>query len=148
MRLEIPSRIERRWHAEARRQWPLEAFAYLLGHRDAWGYAIEDIWIPSNSHAEASEYGIYTPRRWLHEAYRIADEEGLRVIGDVHSHPRRYRDYAGSLAEATPSEGDYDTGWAGLCGITNASEQRNGRIRCRTRFYAPISRINRVSKRL
>jgi hypothetical protein len=148
MRLSFPQRLERRWHAEARRQWPLEAFAYLLGTRDAWGFSVEDLWIPPATHLEASEAGIYTPRRWLHEAYRIADEEGLTVLGDIHTHPRRFKAYGGSLSEATPSEGDYATGWSGLCGITNASEQRDGRIKCRTRFYGPIARLHRVPERL
>jgi hypothetical protein len=141
MRVIWPQRLQRQWHKECRLGWPNERFAYLIGRKVADLVEIEHLFIPADVAAHASPRSVETPARWYFAALDEAAQEAAQVVGDIHSHPRTYRYSRGWTLEATPSEGDYAAGWIGICGITNASEQRNGRIKCRTRFYPPAERV-------
>lgn len=140
MRVHFPKRLQRQWHNECRKGWPFERFAYLIGHR-ADLIEIEHLYIPADVAAHAGRKYVQTPSRWYFAALDEAAQEAAQVVGDIHSHPRSYRNWRGTTADATPSEGDFAAGWIGICGITVASEQRSGRIKCRTRFYPPAERV-------
>ena len=141
MRILWPQKLRRQWHQECQRGWPHERYAILIGARRADFVEIESLWIPADIAAHATAKSVEAPYRWYFAALDEAAQEEAQVLGDIHSHPRHYKQWRGQTLEATPSEGDYKSGWIGICGITNASEQKNGLIRCRTRFYPPAERV-------
>jgi proteasome lid subunit RPN8/RPN11 len=141
MRVLWPKPLQRRWHRECAQGWPHERFAYLIGHKQADIIEIEHLYIPADVAAYATRRSVETPNRWYFAALDEAAQEAAQVVGDIHSHPRTFRNWKGSRADATPSEGDFAAGWVGICGITVAAEQRSGLIRCRTRFYPPAERV-------
>jgi len=141
MRLRWLKKVERQWHAVCRYGWPHERYAFLIGHRVGDLYEVESLYIPADVAAYASRSHVETPDKWASDAIDEAVHEAAQVIGDIHSHPRTFKSWKGSLLDCVPSEGDFAAGWIGACGITVASEQRNGRIKCRTRFYSPAERV-------
>jgi hypothetical protein len=141
MRVLWPKHLQRKWHHECRNGWPHERFAFLIGTRRADFVEIESLYIPADVAAHAQTKYVLTPDKWAADAIDEAAQEAARVIGDIHSHPRYFSNWKGLLGDAVPSEGDFAAGWIGLCGITVASQQRNGRIKCRTRFYPPAERV-------
>ena len=141
MRVLWPPHLQRKWHHECRKGWPNERLAHLIGTRCADLVEIESLYIPADVAAHSGPRHVELLHRWYFEALDEAAQEAAQVVGWIHSHPRTFAEYRGWLKEATPSEGDYSVGWIGLCGITVASEQANGRVKCRTRFYPPAERV-------
>ena len=140
-RIDWPDIIATRWHRECRRAWPLEAFAYLLGRRAGLAHFVEGIWLPADLERFSTPNSLSIPQRWMREALEHAEDEGLEVIGDIHSHPYPYSETNGAFVEAIPSEGDHAQGWHLIAGVTALCETQSGRKLCRTRFYAPADRI-------
>lgn len=143
IRLEIPRRLVEQFKRQAKAAWPREAFAFLLG-RDAGDVVeFEDLYVPDGIQATETEI-THNPAHMV-EAREFAHDDGLDVVGDIHSHPRRYARWGGSLLERTPSEGDHEIGWRGIAGVCVVAEQRDGRLRAAVKFYGPsIPVVERV----
>lgn len=133
----LPRHLRRRWNRWACKAFPSETLGYILGQRVRGGLSAFELYIPSDVSDYADEVSIDTPDHWLPEADEAAAEVGLRVIGRVHTHPRKWSDWAGSMEDAGQSETDLKPGWDGAEGITLVVEQEDGSLRCRTRFYGP-----------
>jgi len=145
--VEYPREVIGRFRAAARKAFPYETFAYLLGHALGTVYMVEDIWIPPDVAAHATKSSVTVPHSWLLEAREAAKDEDLRVIGDIHSHPRTFRQWGGMVREVTPSAGDHAQGWPdGICGICVVTQQVNGQLTTRVKFYGPIHAVREVPK--
>jgi len=132
-----PAALKRRWHAAARAAWPREHYGILLGRRiDATSAAvIEEIWSPPDVAEHATDAWIAPRAEWMAEAAHIAEDEGWRVLGDIHTHPYREHEYSHMLPpDRTMSEGDVRY-WAegALVGITVVWSYC-GRLRASTWF--------------
>ena len=74
----------------ARKAFPKETLAYLLGVRKGNRIAIMDLWTPEDVGDYCTDSNVITPKHWDAEAHEHAEEEGWNVIGDIHSHPYTY----------------------------------------------------------
>lgn len=141
IRVEVPRRLVEKFKREAKAAFPREAFAFLVGHNAGDLVIVEDLFIPDDVRQYCTETAVKIPSEWHGEALAFALEQEAAVVGDIHSHPRRYNAWNGQVTERTPSEGDHAEGWNGLCGICVVSEQKDGRLRASVRFYGPSYRI-------
>ena len=141
--IRFPRVIRSRWETYCRSVFPLEAYGFLIGETVGNVNHVEDLWLPTaEQHAkQARPDCIAVPEGWGVEALEAASDEGLYVLGDIHSHPLPYATHRGEDFEAVPSEGDYRHGWPGLCGITSIRQTQSGRLYTRTRFYGPTAKI-------
>jgi len=137
LRVEIPRRVLESFKRAAKKAFPREAFAYLIGQDAGDLLIIEDLYFPTDQGRYAGETGITVPPHWEPEARAHAKEQDATLVGDIHSHPRRFSQWKGQLSERTPSEGDHAQGWRGLCGICVIAEQSDGRLRASIRFFGP-----------
>lgn len=122
----ICSRAWRAWKATCRKQYPNEAFAYLLGCGDM----VIDIWIPEDLAEYATPNEVTLPAHWYIEAEQEAASQNLRVVGCVHSH-------CDDEYDGCPSNADLDNISGALWGIT---EVRNGRVK-RTRWRGKLEKV-------
>ena len=135
--LEIPSRVAEEFKTAAKRAWPREAFAYLLGQDAGSEIAVEELYFPDGVDQHCTEDAVYAPPHWEIEARLYAQEAGLSVVGDIHSHPRRYSMWFGSRSDRAPSENDHESGWRGIAGVCVVTEQKSGRLYARApKFYS------------
>ena len=141
IRVEIPRRLAERFRRQAKAAFPCETYALLIGQNAGDLVVIEDLFVPDDVRDHCTEARVNIREYWHGEALAYALEQGAAVVGDIHSHPRRYDTWSGQVTERTPSEGDHAEGWVGLCGICVVSEQEDGRLRAGVRFYGPSYRI-------
>lgn len=142
IRVEIQRRTVERFKSQAKQAFPRESFAYLIGQNVGDLVVVEDLFTPDDvlKHCTGDAVTVIPPH-WPAEARAFARESEAGVVGDIHSHPRRYQIWGGQLSERVPSEGDYEHGWRGICGICVVAEQKDGRLRASARFYGPSYRI-------
>ena len=139
--VEIRRRIIERFKIEAKRAWPREAFAYLIGHNVGDLVVIEDLYIPDDVDCFNNETSVYPQLHWMAEARVQAEDDEMEIVGDIHSHPYTFAQCSGALGETIPSEGDHAEGWDGICGICVVSEQKSGGLKARARFYGPTFKV-------
>jgi hypothetical protein len=141
LRIEVSRRVIERFKRAAREAFPRETFAFLVGQDAGDLVIVEDLFIPEDVAEWCTRGAVYAPPQWEIEARIAAAEDGAKVVGDIHSHPRPYEVWRGQLTERTPSEGDHAIGWRGICGICVVSETRNKKRRASVRFYGPAWKV-------
>ena len=140
IKVEVARWVLDAFRREAKRMFPKEAAAILIGQSFGDLYVIDDIWIPEDIESHVTEDCVYWQRHWDVDAYYQAEDEGEIVLGRIHSHPFRFVQCGGEFAgcaEPAPSEGDWQYGWDGVYGICVVAEQEDGSLRTRTRFFGP-----------
>ncbi len=137
IRIEIPRAVKAKFRRKAREAFPKETYAYLFGRRAGGLYIVEDLWVPPDVEKHCTKSFVFIQEHWEVAAYEEAKEEGLEVIGDIHSHPQAFKIWNGSEAENVPSIGDHREGWSGICGICLVSEKHDGKLRTKVDFYSP-----------
>ena len=132
MRLIIPVRIERGFVRAAKKAFPREEIAYVVGHLSEDTATVEDLLIPPQSALIRRRDSISVCDVWLTEAHESMEEDGLEMLGDIHSHTYVLKEYADLEPDCAPSEYDLDTQWGivhGICGIMASRSRLKGRIR-------------------
>jgi proteasome lid subunit RPN8/RPN11 len=123
---------------EARVAFPRETFAYLLGRDAGTIVEIEELFTPMDVDEWCTETGVDISDDWLPAAKKHAREHGLKVVGDIHSHPFRYGEIGKLKPECTPSEEDIDNGMPWIVGICQVNQAKTGRLTTRVRFWGPM----------
>ncbi len=134
MRAEIDSSVLREFRAIARNHFPREAYAFLFGKQLRNG-RIRVVACYEPDLYYHSETTVRVPLESCQGAQARADEKGLQIVGDIHSHPRQFEHWNGYTGERSPSEDDLIAGTLGLAGICVVSEQRDGRLRTSIQFF-------------
>ena len=135
--LELGKGVSESLKREAKRTFPNEAFAYLLGVNAGTLIVIDSIWTPE--HMDASHGHVTVQPHWIIEAQMEAKEDGLEVVGDWHSHP--YYSHEITQFDGGLSERDCQNGWHGVCGLCVVLQRQSGRLVSRNYFYGPMSRL-------
>ncbi len=138
--VEVSRPLLERFKREAKTAFPRETFAYLLGQDAGDQVHIEDLWFPEDVHVHSSEDMVDVQPHWEFEAGAHAREEGLEVVGDIHSHPFRRRETQGTVPGREPSEGDLERGVRRLTGICTVVESKRG-LRASIRFWWVPTRV-------
>lgn len=144
--MSLTVRVERsvidRFRREAKKRFPKEAYAILLGTKAPPGfYYVSELWVPGDIERYSTTHEVTIPDHWAIEAHHYAAEESLQVVGDAHSHPFSFRECDGKLLGDEPSAGDWALGWRDICGITCIAQQKDGRLRSKTRFFGPAQPV-------
>jgi hypothetical protein len=138
--------VRRKFRWAAVSAFPKETYALLLGRehkvsKNRYLVSVDYVFVPDDVDKHSTEEEVILQSHWDEEAAELAYEYDLQVVGDIHTHPRKYSDFLGYLKDASPSEGDFRWGWGGICGICVVAEQKDGRLRTRTKFYGPAARL-------
>lgn len=134
IQVDIARSALRAWHRAARRQYPREAFAYLIGSPGRCGPVITDIWTPRDIRRHNSPNDVQVPHHWFVGAVERAEEYGLRVVGCVHSHPDDEYD-------GCPSRSDLRDISGAIWGITIVHKWNNRPRVVRTDWYGPVAKV-------
>lgn len=134
----IPQKIRKDLSNIAKADYPNEVFAFILGEVSGDEYRIQKLYFPE---VKATETGIFfeiSPA--ISEALEEAAEENLKLLGDVHSHPK--------FIDASPSEHD----WLNcktfknfyvkcpIMGILGVFPGKSGKLRTRLKFWPWIDK--------
>ncbi len=140
----FPQRLSRLFYKKSRIAFPNEEYAILLGTEEESGFSIEDLYFPPERLLHASPDRVIRHFTWFEAAQKIADLQGLEVLGDIHSHCYDFAecDDIGPY----PSEQDWDGGQIlrnltlgeyRLIGIVRVLK-KGDRMACRSRFWPAI----------
>lgn len=129
---------------QAKKAWPYETMAILLGHdsirRKDRHIEIHDLYVPEDLDKHCTTNRIYLQDHWYAEAVEAAKDDGLEVVGDIHSHP--YIEYEATAC--APSRQDLETyHWDGLTGIVNIWMSKRG-LRHFVKFWGPMPPVEFV----
>ena len=146
--VECPEAIIARIKQLSRGAFPKEVYAYLLGTRvNSTVYVIEDLFLPTdpNRYAKTHKTGSFPDSAFV-EGMEAAEEFGGKLIGDFHSHPYTRKEILAGRSQQPPifpdcalSEDDYHPPtWERISAICLVTETKDGRLRCRVRFWPVI----------
>lgn len=85
MKLKIRNEHLKVLEKEARKSWPVEACAILIGHRKNELSEVVEVVLTQN--VDASSITFKVDPLVLYNIYRKAEAEGREVVGVFHSHP-------------------------------------------------------------
>ena len=134
MRVTYPRRLLDRFKREAKRIFPKEAYAVLLGHRNGDSVRVTHLYIPYNQERLSKETSIPYANSWLQQARLEAIPEGLDVLGDCHSHTAT----SAWEQDTAPSAQDWDRSLqikSAIHCICSIRRYPSGRMIARTRFW-------------
>lgn len=140
--LDIPRRFERLIKREAKRAFPREWYAILLGTAAGDHFTVDDLYVPPDLPRFSTPSRVNIQACWYVDAKERGEEERLEIIGDVHSHPYRYQETGGAIQGRVQGEIDLEgqAGWARIAGICTVQEVKRGRgmvLRASLRFWGP-----------
>jgi len=99
-------RLMDHYKREAKRLFPLEAFAVLLGFIDGDSINIAGLFIPENQELRSTHQGISAKNcnMWFARGDLVGKKFGLDCLGEIHSHP-----WASTYSDdRSPSDTDWD----------------------------------------
>ena len=139
--LTISKQLEKRCCDYCKRWFPLEAYGFLLGTMVGDAVHVDEVWTPSDEDAQEcfKKTSIFFKPDWVQEIEELAEEEGLMLLGDFHSHPYRNTEPVGE-----PTQSSYDIDMAGnhaIYGVINVEESLTGRLRTRLRWWGPSVKV-------
>ena len=137
--IQVSKRLTEDFKKKAKKSFPNEAYAYLLGHNDGEKIIVDSLFYPTDVDSFCSPGAVDVQHDWWYEAKREAKRLDLTIIGDIHSHP--YKKNAKNT-DTSPSETD----WDGLVGghimaICVIKQLNNGHLRARTKFWGPMPQV-------
>lgn len=136
--VEISGKLLRQFKAAAKKAFPNETLAYLLGQDAGTSVSIDEFWFPEDVAKYATPGAVMIADHWEAQVKEYAREREHTVLGDIHSHPYNYLPGRRFLpTDCAPSEGDYADPWKGLCGICRVTQSKNGALRSSIRFWGP-----------
>lgn len=137
--IQVSKRLIEDFKKKAKKSFPNEAYAYLLGHTEGEKIIVDSLFYPTNVDSFCSAAAVDVQNKWWYEAKREAKRTDLTIVGDIHSHP--YKKHA-KHTDTSPSETD----WDGLVGghimaICVIKQLQNGHLRARTKFWGPMPQV-------
>jgi proteasome lid subunit RPN8/RPN11 len=137
--IQVSKRLTEDFKKKAKKSFPNEAYAFLLGHTDEEKIIIDSLFYPTDVDSYCTPGAVDVQWSWYMEARREAKRNNLTIVGDIHSHP--YKKHAKHI-DASPSETDWDGLVGGhimaICGI---KQLQNGHLRARTKFWGPMPQV-------
>lgn len=144
LNISIRRGAEKEFKDLAKRAFPKETFAYLLGHYFENKAFIDEIFAPPDVNNFTTKDAVHVQDHWLSLAKKEAKAQELNVIGEIHSHPYEYFPGGTSILRAGRilSEADFDRKPFGINGICVVVEQKSKRLLASCRYYPPINPVN------
>ena len=123
---------------EAKSSFPKETFAYLLGRDAGTTVEIEELFTPRDVDEWCTENSVTVSDEWMPAAKKHAADHGLKVVGDIHSHPFRYGETGKMKPGCAPSEEDIDSGMRMISAICQVQQCKGGKLIASVRFWGPM----------
>lgn len=123
---------------EAKEAFPKETFAYLIGSDAGTSVEIEELFVPLDVDEWCDSNSVNISDQWLPAARRQAGYHGLKVIGDIHSHPYKHGEMGNMKPDCAPSADDIDGGLPYINAICHVRELKNGKLISQVRFWGPM----------
>lgn len=142
--VEIHQNVARRFVRLSKKRFPIETFAILLGRRTETKLVVSDLFIPTDLDKFTTEEVVFGNPEWPKLAKIKAQEEGLLILGDIHSHCFKEQ------IDCVPSEFDWDhsqdilkitEGKMATMGILTIWRKPPEKYKSRLRFWPIISPI-------
>ena len=137
--IQVSKRLTEEFKKKAKKSFPNEAYAYLLGHHEGEKIIVDSLFYPTDADLFCGPNFVTVQPEWWGEAKKEAKRTDTKIIGDIHSHP--YKKHAKNT-DTSPSETD----WEGLVdghimAICVIKQLQNGHLRARTRFWGPMPQV-------
>lgn len=148
LKVHVPSKLEADFVSRAKRAFPKEVLAYLIGHADEnHTLDVKEIMYPADVDLHTTRDAVDVQWRWVREARRRAKAINGMVVGDIHSHPYTATELHGRRPDCSPSENDLTRAKPGeIQGICTISQGKDGRLRARVRYWGIIRPAMEVVK--
>lgn len=138
IRIAAPKGVLQKFVKRAKKDFPNEVYAYVLGHDAGTNVEIVEFYFPP----QKAETGSVQPLEDYAAAAEYAAEHDLQLLGDIHSHP--YVAEEGETLTRAILPSIYDYPYKGICGICGIVEKK-GRLLARVQFWGPIIPTELVS---
>lgn len=102
MNVDFPKKLIEQFKRSAKKRFPIEDFAFILGTRLNSKLVVKYLWFPHDREQHTTDEAVFTPVHWITGVKQIALDRGLEVLGDIHSHCFEDR------MDCIPSEHDLD----------------------------------------
>jgi hypothetical protein len=143
IRLTVPPAIERAFKRQAKKAFPKETLAFLLGTQAGDTIHVDGLFTPEDMAEHCTTEAIYIQPHWLMDALDEAEEQECVCVGWIHSHP--YQATAGTfLRDHSQSETDIlDAGQmlglpiSGICVVQEIGQNKKKHLRASMRFWGP-----------
>lgn len=135
IRVTIGRKLLSSFKSEAKKAYPSETYAILIGRRKGGNFYITNVFYPENVQEHCTEHQVNVKGWWWQRAQELADAANEQVLGDIHSHPFDHT----LAADHAPSEADWcrlEPGW--IHAICVVMKQKSGRLRATTKFWPSI----------
>lgn len=149
--LSIPPSVERQFRALARKAFPKETLAYLLGYDLGTRLEVTQLWVPPPESVLASVNSLIIPAYMDWEACQAAFEEDpdLCVLGDLHTHPyttsdMRHLALATQGADIVPSSCDWGCrqGLRWITGVCAVWQTPSKRLFTEFAYWGPLTPLD------
>ena len=136
MTIKISRRLLDHFRREAKRIFPKEAYAALLGESKGGVVKVTQLFFPEDQERYATKKNIPYSNTWLTKATVAARLVGLGVLGEIHSHPENSR----FEHDAAPSQDDWEraSDASTVHGICSIRKYPSGRIITRIKFWPKL----------
>ena len=134
MRVTYSRRLIDKFKAEAKRIYPKEAFAVLLGKRAGEMVRIDQLYIPDAQERLCTATCVPRADLWLNQARLLAATIGVDVLGEIHSHSEDHT----FKHDVAPSEDDWTRAGqleSATHGVCSLRKYPSGRMSARVRFW-------------
>ena len=141
LRLIVPAEVEREFKAAAKKAFPAETFAYVLGRMIGDTVEIAELWWPDEDELEeaCNTWRVNVAPHWIVEAAEAGKEQGLIPLGDLHSHPYEGKDL---ITDRAQSEADIDRVSrmviGGICTVQRRQRKGKSYLRAGIRWWPPL----------
>ena len=134
MTVNVSRRLLDHFRREAKKAYPKEAYAVLIGKVHGDRVDITQLYIPDNQRCKATAHQIEVAVAWREEAMRLAKLTGEEILGDIHSHTptctiSKWRE------DSAPSEGDWKCASEYIHAICTIYKYPTGRMVARITFW-------------
>lgn len=137
MRVTYSRRLLDHFKRFAKRAYPKEAYAILLGTQHGDSIQIHSLYIPDDQDRFTTGDLVRVQEKWWLAANAIAKEDGCEILGDLHSHPSTAR----FEPDAAPSQADYGRIDAPIQGICCIRRHTSGRMTSLIKFWPAANSI-------
>lgn len=135
--LTVREPVVKQFRALARKAFPKETLAFLIGHDAGTKVEVTELYVPDDVAKHAANDTVRMPQHWFEDAEEFAKEREATVVGDIHSHPLSFAESQHD-AGISPSAGDLLSARYifGICAVRQSENKR--RLTTDMRFYGPM----------
>lgn len=127
--------------SDAKQIYPKEVWGAVFGRRQETPSGllveVEEVWVPDNIADFTTPTAVYWDPEWWALMEEHADDSGLDLVGDIHSHPNHFEDLSPSEIDLKGSR------WRALMGIVGVRRRGRG-LQTRVQWWGPTAPVETI----